>query len=99
MTNLIKNKKFTRITAILFVVLIAFSTMFTLPVSGQAVTKQQLHLITVTTQQGTLSDISRPRPTTVTRSELPAKNCARFLQTERKPTALNPGTVCLQAIP
>ena len=34
MTNLIKNKKFTRITAILFVVLIAFSTMFTLPVSA-----------------------------------------------------------------
>ena len=34
MTNLIKNKKFTRIMAILLVVLIAFSTMFTLPVSA-----------------------------------------------------------------
>lgn len=34
MTNLIKNKKFTRIMAILIVVLIAFSTMFTLPVSA-----------------------------------------------------------------
>lgn len=34
MTNLIKNKKFTRITAIPLVVLIAFSTMFTLPVSA-----------------------------------------------------------------
>lgn len=34
MTNLIKNKKFTRIMAILLVVLIAFSTMFTLHVSA-----------------------------------------------------------------
>lgn len=34
MTNLIKNKKFTRITAILLVVLTLFSTMFTLPVSA-----------------------------------------------------------------
>ena len=34
MTNLIKNKKFTRITAILIVVLMVFSTMFTLPVSA-----------------------------------------------------------------
>lgn len=34
MTNLIKNKKFTRITAILLVALTVFSTMFTLPVSA-----------------------------------------------------------------
>lgn len=34
MTNLIKNKKFTRITAILLVTLTVFSTMFTLPVSA-----------------------------------------------------------------
>ena len=34
MTNLIKNKKFTRITAIPLVALTVFSTMFTLPVSA-----------------------------------------------------------------
>ena len=34
MTNLIKNKKFTRITALLLVVAVIFGTMFTLPVSA-----------------------------------------------------------------
>lgn len=34
MTNLIKNKKFTRITAILLAIAVIFGTMFTLPVSA-----------------------------------------------------------------
>ena len=34
MTKLIRNKKFTRLTALLLVVAVIFGTMFTLPVSA-----------------------------------------------------------------
>lgn len=95
MTNLIKNKKFTRIMAILLVVLIAFSTMFTLPVSAASGDKVTIIVMTARAIQ---SNFSRQLSAMVTRSELPAKNCARFLQTEKKPTALNPVTAFLQAI-
>mgnify|MGYP007026741310 CR=1 FL=1 len=98
MTNLIKNKKFTRIMAILLVVLIAFSTMFTLPVSAASGIRLQSLLIIVMTARAIQSNFSRQLSAMVTRSELPAKNCARFLQTEKKPTALNPVTACFQAI-
>ena len=37
MTKLIKNKKFTRITAILLAVALIFGTMFALPVSAASV--------------------------------------------------------------
>lgn len=58
MTKLIRNKKFTRITALLLAVAVIFGTMFALP----------------------------------------AKSFARFLQTEKKPIALNPVIHSTQAI-
>ena len=64
MTNLIKNKKFTRITAILLVALTVFSTMFTLPVSAASGDKVTITFdycydstgITIKFQQTTVSD-------------------------------------------
>lgn len=54
MTKLIRNKKFTRITALLLVVAVIFGTMFALPVSvRQAVIRLQSPSIIVMTVQET----------------------------------------------
>lgn len=65
MTKLIRNKKFTRITALLLVVAVIFGTMFSLPVSAASGDKVQLPLITVMTAPGTQSNSSRPQSATV----------------------------------
>lgn len=65
MTKLIRNKKFTRITALLLVVAVIFGTMFSLPVSAASGDKVTLPLITVMTAPGTQSNFSRQQSTTV----------------------------------
>lgn len=98
MTKLIRNKKFTRITALLLVVAVIFGTMFSLPVSAASGDKVTITFTTVMTVQETQSNFSRQQSATATRSELPARSCARFLQTENKPIALNPVIRSTQAI-
>ena len=102
MTKLIRNKKFTRITALLLVVAVIFGTMFSLPVSAASGDKVTITFDycydstgnTIKFQQTTVSD----GYTVGTQSVLPVRSCARFLQTAKKPIALNPVILSIQAI-
>lgn len=53
MTKLIRNKKFTRITALLLVAAVIFGTMFSLPVRAASGDKVTTPLITVMAVQET----------------------------------------------
>lgn len=98
MTKLIRNKKFTRITALLLVVAVIFGTMFSLPVSaasGDEVT------ITFDYCYDSTGNIIKFQQTTVSNGYTvgtPGEELCKILQTARKPTALNPVTLSIRAI-
>ena len=89
MKNILAKRNFTRITALLLAVAVIFGTMFALPVSAASGDKVTITFDYCYDSTGNISNFSRQQSATATRSELPEKSCARFLQTEKKPTALN----------
>lgn len=98
MTKLIRNKKFTRITALLLVVAVIFGTMFTLPVSAASGDK-----VTITFDfcYDSTGNIIKFQQTTVSDGYTvgtPSEELCKILQTERKLIVLNPVTRYTQAI-
>ncbi len=79
-------------------VAVIFGTMFTLPVSAASGDKAAITFDYCYDSTGNTIKFQQTTVMTVIQSELPARSSAKFLQTAKKHTALNPVTACFRVI-